>query len=179
MNVDDAARLVVLPASEHRADQEEFDEFYLRFTPRLVGFLMWQGAPARLAADLAQEAMIKAYQRWSQIRSPEAWLRRVASRDLVRYVSRVPEDPMDELPESPGPLIRSTDELAEMESRQELLDLLGSLPPRQRQVLAWSVDGYSPTEIAEELGINPATIRANLMKARRAVAGRLRNREDS
>jgi RNA polymerase sigma-70 factor (ECF subfamily) len=62
------------------------------------------------------------------------------------------------------------DALAEWESRQELLGLLLLLPPRQRQVLAWSVDGHTPTEIAEELSIGADAVRANLMKARRAIA---------
>ncbi|MFF2450858.1 sigma factor-like helix-turn-helix DNA-binding protein [Neobacillus sp. NPDC058068] len=40
------------------------------------------------------------------------------------------------------------------------------------------MSGYSPSEIAEELGIEPAAVRANLMKARRAVALRMRDREE-
>jgi RNA polymerase sigma-70 factor (ECF subfamily) len=155
------------------AEKEEFAAFYRRFTPKLVGFLMWQGAPAQLAADLTQEAMITAYRKWSEIRSPEAWIRKVASRELVRHFSRVEEAPVDQVPETANPLVSCPDELAEWEGRQVLLKLLQALPSRQRQVLAWSVSGCTPSEIAEELGIESATVRANLLKARRAVARRM------
>ncbi|MEU1290160.1 sigma-70 family RNA polymerase sigma factor [Kitasatospora sp. NPDC005856] len=167
-----------LLAADRHSTREDFAEFYRRFTPTLVGFLMWQGAPTRLAADLAQETMIKAFQGWGQIRSPRSWTRKVASRELVRHVSRVEEDPVEQVPETTGLMRRCPAELAEWESRHELEELLGGLPPRQRQVLAWSVSGYSPSEIAEELGIEPAAVRANLMKARRAVALRMRAREE-
>ncbi|MEV6976913.1 sigma-70 family RNA polymerase sigma factor [Kitasatospora sp. NPDC093806] len=166
----------VIATTRPPSPAEGFDGFYRRFMPRLVGFLMWQGAPGSLAADIAQETMVKAYHDWWRIRSHEAWARRVASRELVRHFSRVLEDPVGDVPEESGPLLAHPDDLAELESRHELLDLLGTLPPRQRQVLAWSVDGYRPAEIAEELGIDPATVRANLMKARRAVAAHLASR---
>ncbi|WP_367995823.1 RNA polymerase sigma factor [Streptomyces sp. ADI95-16] len=58
------------------------------------------------------------------------------------------------------------------------MECLRALPPRQRQVLAWSVSGYSPSQIGEELGIDPATGRANLLKARRAVARLMKTREE-
>ena len=156
---------------------EEFAAFYRGFMPRLVGFLMWMGASAGLAADLAQETMIKAYEAWAQIRTPESWTRKVASRELFRHLTRVHEEPVEQAPEGACPLVPRPDELAEWESRLDLEDILRTLPPRQRQVLAWSVAGYGPTEIARELGIETAAVRANLMKARRSVAARLAGRE--
>ncbi|MFG2918919.1 RNA polymerase sigma factor [Kitasatospora sp. NPDC048298] len=158
--------------------QEQFAAFYRGFTPRLVGFLMWQGAPGQVAADLAQEAMISAYRGWRDIRSPEAWTRKVASRGLVRHFSRVEEDPVSQVPEVVNALLPRPDELAEWENTQVLTDLLHGLPPRQRQVLAWSVSGYSPSEIAEELALDPAAVRANLLKARRAVARHMKAGEE-
>jgi RNA polymerase sigma-70 factor (ECF subfamily) len=155
----------------------EFAGFYREFVPVLVGFLVWQGASAAVAADLAQETMIEAYRQWPRVQHPRAWTRRVASRSLVRHVARVEEAPVGTVPEA-GALVRSPDELAEWENRHEILRLLACLPPRQRQVLAWSVDGHTPAEIAEELGIDPATVRANLLKARRTVARLMRTGEE-
>ncbi|WP_326733293.1 RNA polymerase sigma factor [Streptomyces sp. NBC_01022] len=168
------------PFRESSGEEEAFAAFYRSFLPTLVGFLIWQGAGASLAADLAQESMIKAWRGWSTIRSPRAWVRRVSSRELVRHYSRVEEDPVNPVPDgaNANALISRPQELAEWENGQEILGLLESLPPRQRQVLAWSVDGYSPSEIAEELGIDPATVRANLMKARHSVASRMKARRE-
>jgi RNA polymerase sigma-70 factor (ECF subfamily) len=47
--------------------------------------------------------------------------------------------------------------------------MIEQLPPRQRQVLAWTYDGATPTEIAEALQISPDAVRANLHKARAAM----------
>ena len=155
----------------------EFSAFYRSFVAPLVGFLVWQGAPAAVAAELAQETMVEAYRSWSAIEYPQAWARRVASRKLVRHISRVEEAPVNPVPEA-GALVSSCDALAEWESRQTLRALLDRLPPRQRQILAWSVTGHAPAQIAVELGIDPATVRANLMKARRSAARFLASREE-
>jgi RNA polymerase sigma-70 factor (ECF subfamily) len=33
--------------------------------------------------------------------------------------------------------------------------------------MAWCIDGYSPAEVARELGADPAAVRQNLAKARK------------
>ncbi|WP_123083378.1 sigma factor [Streptomyces sp. ADI95-16] len=77
--------------------------------PKLLGFLVWQGAPARLAADLAQDAMIATHRNWAKIRSPEAWTRKVASRELVRHVSRAEEELVGQVPEQVTALLPCSD----------------------------------------------------------------------
>ena len=48
--------------------------------------------------------------------------------------------------------------------------LFNDLPVRQREVFDLAdLQGYSPTEIAEMLGMKAVTVRANLCKARRAL----------
>ncbi len=48
------------------------------------------------------------------------------------------------------------------------------LPARQREVFDLvEFQDYSPAEVAEMLGMNPTTVRANLFKARRAIRGRM------
>ena len=145
----------------------EFSEFYRAYLTQLVGFLGVTGAKFATAADLAQETMIDAYQAWARIDHPKAWVRRVASRKLARHMYGLEQT--DPLPEN-CTLVAAPDALAEWETRQELLVLLQVLPPRQRQVLAWSMTGYTPAQIAEELNLSGDTVRANLMKARAAIA---------
>jgi RNA polymerase sigma factor (sigma-70 family) len=146
--------------------------FYREFVPTLVAFLMWQGAAFAEAADIAQETMIAAHQHWTTIRVPAAWARRVASRALARRIARVEEDPVDDLPQA-NPLLPEQSGLSDWEQRHDILRLLALLPPRQRQVMAWTLDGYAPAETAEELQISPDTVRANLHKARRSLARHL------
>ncbi|GAA1903240.1 SigE family RNA polymerase sigma factor [Streptomyces sodiiphilus] len=159
------------------ATDEEFSAFYRADISRLAGFLMWLGAGAATAADIAQETMTKAYRRWPDLENPAAWVRTVASRALVRRISDVREHPVGSLPE-PSPLLPHPDSTAQWEEHQETLRVLRRLPPRQRQVLAWTLDGYTPAEIARELRMTPEAVRANLMKARRAAARHLKQREE-
>ncbi|MFG3054528.1 RNA polymerase sigma factor [Kitasatospora sp. NPDC048239] len=154
----------------------EFAYFYRTSLRGLVAFLMWLGASAPLAAELAQDTMVKAYERWDRIQSPAAWSRRVASRKLVRAFSRV-ETSIEELDFEPTSVLPSPGEAAEWERQQEILYLLSGLPARQRQVMAWTLDGYSPTEIAAELGMTSAAARASLFKARLAVSRKMTERE--
>jgi RNA polymerase sigma factor (sigma-70 family) len=154
-----------------------FSAFYRQFVPTLVAFLVWQGARLPDAADITQDTMIKTYQRWSEIHHPESWARRVASRALVRRIASIAEDPVDDPPEHSS-LLPTLTNVEAWEQRHEVLRLLDRLPPRQRQVLAWTLDGHTPAAIATELEITPEAVRANLMKARRALAEHLGTAED-
>lgn len=149
-----------------------FSAFYRRFAPTLVGFLVWQGARLPDATDIAQATMSEAYRHWSTIREPEAWARRVASRALARHIARVEEDPAEEIPEY-GSLLWSLTNVSAWEQQHEVLRLLDLLPLRQRQVMAWTLDGYTPAEIAQELKINSDAVRSSLSKARKALAQHL------
>ena len=46
-----------------------FPDFYRSHAPGLVAFVMWPGAGAEEAADVAQETMTRAWQNWEQIRA--------------------------------------------------------------------------------------------------------------
>jgi RNA polymerase sigma factor (sigma-70 family) len=147
---------------------EEFSAFYRATIRRLVGFLINHGAALPVAADIAQDTMFKAYRCWTELNQPSAWVHTVASRALARRIADVREDPVAEVPE-PTSLLPRPEAAAEWETRHDVLGMLRSLPWRQRQVLAWTLDGYSPSEIAEELGLSPEAVRSSLRKARRAA----------
>ncbi|BBJ37380.1 hypothetical protein SSPO_000980 [Streptomyces antimycoticus] len=55
-------------------------------------------------------------------------------------------------------------ELGEEEAR--VYEALSWLPPRQREVMAWTLDGYRPQEIAQIMGIAPEAARKNLERGR-------------
>jgi len=151
----------------------EFSAFYREFVPALVAFVMWLGAPPHEAAEVAQEAMIEAFRHWSTIRYPQAWVRTVASRTFIRRLATVHEPAAEEALGS-NPLLPPQTQAAEWEQRHEVLRILGILPPRQRQVMAWTFDGYTPSQTAEELGLSPEAVRRSLARARKSLAEHLR-----
>lgn len=160
------------------ARDTEFALFYTEDMPKLVGFLVVHGAHASTATELAQDAMTEAYRQWDTIDAPRAWVRKVAARSWWRRAERdKKETARHELPE-PNVLL-SAEESAEIETRHTFITLVRNLPLRQRQVMAWTYDGYQPTEIAAMLGIAPATVRSALRDARAALQDKYRPAEET
>lgn len=159
------------------AQVEEFSTFYRTHVQRVVAFLRFQGATWAEAADTAQEAMIKAYQRWGSLTRPDAWVRTVATREFIRRRVNGREDPTELTPEPVTALLRdpTADAAASDAEELQVQQLLQQLSPRQRQVLAWTYDGYPPAEIAQHLSTpdHPVTsdaVRASLKLARRTLS---------
>lgn len=152
-----------------QAGVAEFVTFYKQAAPRLVAFLRWQGASLPDAAECAQEALTEALPpRWATIEYPYAWCRRVASRIYARRVGRL-EEPVEDAEAAGSPLLTPGMDLEAFEQQHSVLRLLNRLPSRQRQVMAWTYDGATPSEIAAELQITPEAVRSNLKKARTAL----------
>ncbi|MEW1551960.1 RNA polymerase sigma factor [Streptomyces tsukubensis] len=159
-----------------RKADAQFSAFYRQHIRPLTGFLINHGECFQVAADMAQEVMTDAYRNWERITHPKAWVYKAASRALVRRIASV-EEPVDTIPE-PGDLLLRPDAIAEWEARHDALPLLRSLPIKQRQALAWTLAGFTPTDIAEQLGERTDNVRANLRLARRAAAAYLTAREE-
>ncbi|MFB7229780.1 RNA polymerase sigma factor [Streptomyces fimicarius] len=142
----------------------DFALFYSEHLAVLTRFVMRLGASPYEAADAAQVAFVEAFPKWDQITAPRAWLRTVAARAYLRQVG-LRDRPTGSLPDRPGghcPL----DEVVLREQEQRVYDALGMLPPRQRQVMAWHLDGFSHAEISGQLGITAEAVRQNYARAR-------------
>ncbi|MEV6171345.1 RNA polymerase sigma factor [Streptomyces sp. NPDC051954] len=173
-------------ASEERAalpdrlspeDEEAFSRFYRAYFARLTAYLVYQGASVHIASELVQDTMLKASRKWHGIRSPGNWAYKVAYQAFVRYATRLEEEPVERVSEPTAVLHRPGEAEAWLQE-QEIVRALEILPPRQRQVLALTLDGWEPAEIAELLGIEGTAVRSSLLKARRAVADHLAAREE-
>lgn len=159
------------PEADKVARDVEFTLFYQDELASLIGFLMVYGVRSTAVADVAQEAMTEAYRSWDSIYSPRGWVRKVAVRNWLRRRDREQtEIAHDELPERKPVL--SPSEAEEIENRHIFLALLGSLPPGQREVMAYAYDDFRPTEIAELAGKPPGTVRATLRDARASLKRR-------
>ncbi|MCX5559295.1 RNA polymerase sigma factor [Streptomyces sp. NBC_00038] len=166
-----AARQAVATTESARVSQPSnatsraaFAHCYQQQLTPVIRFTMRNGASPHEAADIAQSTFVLAYEAWHAIDHPPAWLRRVAFRQLLK-LRQAKEHPCATVPDLPGgrcPM--SAVELGEQEAR--VFEALGWLPPRQREVMAWTVDGFTPTEIAHELAITPDAVRQSLARAR-------------
>ncbi len=154
-----------------------FSNFYRKTITPLTAYLIVSGAPAAIAAEIAQDCMIELFRRWETVHHPRSYAYRVGGRMWARRMTNARmETLVAELPE-PTSLVPIPDALVELEARHEMLRILKTLPPRQRQVLFLTLQSFTPMEIAEQLELEPATIRAHLMRARRAAAAQLKEGE--
>jgi len=153
------------------APKIDFSASYARELSSLVWFVMNLGADAHRAADVAQSAFAEAFVVWDRIQHPTAWLRRVAGRLYYRYLV-TQETSVEDVPDRQGPLSAASVFELRDEARR-VLAALADLPPKQRQVMAWTIDGFSPAEIARELDVDPATVRQSLAKARKNLKQQL------
>jgi RNA polymerase sigma factor (sigma-70 family) len=159
-----------LPAVADGQRDAEFAEFFRAEHKKLIRFVIAIGADGDQAAEIAQVTFVKAFESWGEIRAPRAWIRRVAANELTasRQASRR-ETPQATLPDSPVPV--STALAVQLtEEARHVLAVLQALPPRQRQVMAWIIDGFGAAEIARELGVSPESVRQNHAKARKNLA---------
>jgi RNA polymerase sigma-70 factor, ECF subfamily len=155
------------PATE----SEGFEAFYLREYHAVVQ-LAYALSGSRLAAeDIAQEAFLRAFRDWESIRNPSAWVRKVA----VRRAGRTAHRRLLEARALARVLARRGPAVAELpEEDAEVWRAVRALPRRQAQVIALRyVADASVAEIAQVLGLAEGTVKAQLHRARQAMATRL------
>jgi RNA polymerase sigma-70 factor (ECF subfamily) len=153
-------------------DTGEFDAFYAGSSRRVLGHLYAMTGNRAEAEDAVAEAYARAWQRWPIVRncdSPEAWVRRVASRIAVsawrKAVNRIRAHHRDTLDHEVGGM--SPDHVA-------LVHALRRIPADQRRVIVLHhLVGLSVAEISQEVGAPSGTVKARLARGRQAMARHL------
>ncbi len=152
----------------------DFAKFYMGEMPKLVAFTMRLGADLSEANDIAQQAFVNAYPKWLEIAHPGAYLRTIASRDFIRRnYSTIRETPVAELPDTAAMPDLSVSKVEFRDQEVRVFQAIKALPSRQRQVIAWTLDGFTPAEISRILDIPAGAVRGSLLKARRELRIRL------
>jgi RNA polymerase sigma factor (sigma-70 family) len=139
-------------------DQDDFAEFYQEqslWAARL-GYLL-TGDPT-LAEDLTQEAFLGLYRHFDRVDNPRAYLRvtlaNLARRSRHREQRRSAAHRIVAQREAVG------------ESANEMFDLVGKLPVKQRVVIVLRYyEGLSETEIATALRCPPGTVKSLASRA--------------
>ncbi|MFF3380701.1 RNA polymerase sigma factor [Streptomyces sp. NPDC002680] len=109
-----------------------FSAFYRTGIKPLIAYLVVNGVPAPIAADIAQECMTELLGRCESVDHPRAYVYKCAGRMWGRKVANLQrEAPTDELPESTSTsLVPHPDALVEFEARHAVFQMLRTLPPR-------------------------------------------------
>jgi RNA polymerase sigma factor (sigma-70 family) len=150
---------------------------------RLFRYLDRLSGEPELAADLAQEAFVRLYQRGALPDAPEAWLITVAM-NLFRndrgsrrrrnrlLVEAVPGD-------EPATAASLPDErVVAEETKSQVRAALDRMSERERRLLLLSVEGFSYREIARGLGLHEPSVGTLLARARRRFRSLYEERAD-
>jgi len=149
-----------------------FSDFFIREQPRVIRFLMNYGLDHSTAQDAAQEVFMAMYSRWestvASIKNPQAYLFAAARNYATRYRRRYArEELVADFSENELVADEFTEVIAQrVQESDTVRHALEALPPAQRHVLAFLLDGYTPEQIAHQLDMMPATVRSNLRHAR-------------
>ena len=155
---------------QYSSYEDGFRDMY----PRIVRTLMVAYGDREVAADIAQEAMAKAYANWKKVNSyeiPGAWVRKVAINQLRDYIRKESKrtnsnkDPILQLS-----TIESIEASMPTPLAVDFARALEKLPSQQRiaATLAY-VDDCSMAEIASAMRISEGTVKSHLHYARETL----------
>jgi RNA polymerase sigma-70 factor (ECF subfamily) len=176
---DDATRALVLRAK--RGDSAAFEALaraYLRAAYAVALAVVRRPADAE---DVAQEAMLRAFERLDSCRDPArfgGWLMQITRNHARNWLDKrrlrdVPANDQTAERVDPGPMPDAG------AARDRLLAALEALGDAQREVvLLHDLDGWTHGEIADALGISEVMSRQHLFQARRALRARLGEVDD-
>lgn len=157
-----------------RRDPEAFRYLYERYFPRIYAYACYRSRSVQDAEDLVSETFLRAMDgfdgfAWRHEGSVAAWLFRIAHNVVSNHHRRgMPRErmmPLDDLPE-----IEAGEPLPdEMFARKELFAhlswLVGTLPPRQRDVVSLRFFGeLRNREIARVLELDERTVASHLSR---------------
>ena len=155
-----------LVARAAAGDRRAFSELVRHHQDEVYTLAVRLTGDRELGADVAQEAFVRAYQRWwrvGHLRNPAAWVQRVALNyriDIERKNTRECQviQPVE------------VEVLDEAESDPGVESAVRTLPPQQQAaVRAVYGNGMSTEETADDLGISAGAVRYHLSKARTAL----------
>ncbi len=164
--VDDAVRRA------QQGDVDAFEIIYHASAPAVFALCRRMTGDDREARELVQDVFVRAWERLATFRGQSAlatWLHRVAVNLVLEYLRSSRRDAA-RLIEGDDTAYSAPQEPAQLDVRLDLDAALARLPTGARTVLMMHMEGYSHGEIARLTGIAPGTARAQLWRARRAIA---------
>ena len=168
--------------------EEAFRQLVLRFERPVLSVISRLVRDPTLAEDLAQETFVKAFRnlrRYDPQRRFASWLFKIGHNTAIDYLRRkqLPTSPLDTPDDEPREVLRAPVEQGpdEQAARGELAaaieEALGEMRPQYREILELRFrQGLAYEEIAEVMDLALGTVKVQLHRARKQLAGRLRER---
>ncbi len=158
---------------------QHWEDIYKQYSRKMYGVCLRYARDADDAKDILHDGFLKVFkclENYKGTGSFEGWIRKIMVHTAINtyrlYHSRcffVDENTEFDSPDE----ISIEDEL----SYEELIKHINALPDGYRIVFnMYVIEGYKHHEIAQMLGISESTSKTQLLKARRLLANRLKNK---
>jgi len=154
-------------------DPQALKRLYEHYFPRLYAYVSYRVGRVQDTEDLVAETFLKAIEKidsfeWRHKNSFAAWLFSIA-RNLISNFYRQEQSwetvPLDELPNLQASELLPENVVLQKEKFQRLRKLIGTLTPRQQEIITLRFfGGLRNREIAEVLGIDERTVAAHLCR---------------
>ncbi|MEY2553548.1 MAG: polymerase sigma-70 factor, subfamily [Ilumatobacteraceae bacterium] len=146
-----------------------FERLYRQELSTLIALAVSMTGSRELGADLAHEALARAYRDWRTVGSlerPGAWLRRVLINLTIDAHRRRARETLALARLDPHPVMFPGESVSDT-----FWAAVRALPERQRAAIAlYYVEDLGIGEIADILDIAPGTVKTSLFMARRSLA---------
>jgi RNA polymerase sigma-70 factor (ECF subfamily) len=153
---------------------EQIGQAYSRYSNELKNFFVHHSRRTQSSDDLMQEVYVELlrYSPREMVREPQAYLYKIAWHVVNRSNARSQRDAVPHEPQNLERIAnrdesrRADDPGAALDAQQQVLRVLGELPPLYGATLMLSRrDGLSYSQIARELNISTHTVRKYLTRA--------------
>ncbi|HEX2783644.1 MAG TPA: sigma-70 family RNA polymerase sigma factor [Ilumatobacteraceae bacterium] len=151
------------------AGAANFETLYRQELPTLIALATTMTGSRDVGADLAHEALARAYRDWrtvGRLERPGAWVRRVLINLTIDAHRRRERETLALALLDAHPIAAPAEAVGEA-----FWAAVRALPERQRAAVAlYYIEDLSITEIADILGVAAGTVKTSLFMARRSLA---------
>lgn len=134
-----------------------------------------------VARDLAQEILVAVWRAWPAFRhqcSERTYVARIAHYRIASHVDRAVREPRyTELADDiPSGALTPEEQVVQQDQRERLLAMVRTLPVAYREVALLLLEDFTPTEVAETLGISTNAVAVRGFRAREMLRELLEQR---
>ena len=156
-------------------------ELYTRYAARVLMLSTGYLGDSEDAKDLTHDIMMKVFDSIRKFTykgegSLYAWIRKITVNAAINKITRRQKPDIVVAEEQLLDVKEPSEEEMERIPLSELMNIISSLPDTQRLIMnMFCLEGYSHKEIADRLGITEKASSSLLSKAKKALAGKIRN----
>ena len=161
-------------APESTVDPTTLQRILREYAPLAHRLAASQEADRERAKDLAQEIMVAVWRAWPAYRgecSERTYVARIAHHRIVTHIARSAALPRHvDVPDEIASTDPSPEEIAmKAATTASLVRAVRSLPMSYREVAVLLLEGLTPTEVAETLGVTQNAVSIRAVRARQML----------